>query len=459
MWPRRAESLDWNHSTEYRLLQEENLQAAKFKPEDRPLYRTLDMEAFAGEVNSENGDRDGKFQHTNDDAKPADAAAFSNVPSKFPPHRLINGIIELSGYLASSSYIVSLGGPPLPDLKYGVIVVPAGDEELLFVGYGDDAVMPVDLRERVYAKSKAAQKEQLQEHRQKIEDEIAKIVSGVGVEPELDDDDHRFYRRRWLERRGQPMDQADEDPESGPVEESHAVDNTSEYDKQSKPVTPSSNGSLQKQRAHDLPSFDRPQSPVPGVGRDADQADGELNGAASEQRRAAEQVQSANGDTKPENTAPTEPEELPRISKSSDDSCLKIRKEDEQRKQALNTANQEEDGKRNGASRIATISTPTTLESPTAKSPLSAEATQALELILKGQRKRRGARRVLGPLLSGRHASNRSKTTGKPAARQAFFLELAAALTGLARGELSENPGVDPRLWEAVQSDLALKAV
>lgn len=39
---------------------------------------------------------------------------------------------EIAAYLANASYVVALGGPPLADLKYGIIVVPAGEESLLF---------------------------------------------------------------------------------------------------------------------------------------------------------------------------------------------------------------------------------------------------------------------------------------------------------------------------------------
>ncbi len=39
---------------------------------------------------------------------------------------------EIAAYLANASYVVSLGGPLLADLKYGVIIVPSGEEPLLF---------------------------------------------------------------------------------------------------------------------------------------------------------------------------------------------------------------------------------------------------------------------------------------------------------------------------------------
>lgn len=47
---------------------------------------------------------------------------------------------EIAAYLANASYVASLGGPPLADLKYGIIIVPAGEELLLF-GRAPDFVM------------------------------------------------------------------------------------------------------------------------------------------------------------------------------------------------------------------------------------------------------------------------------------------------------------------------------
>lgn len=41
---------------------------------------------------------------------------------------------EIAAYLASASYVTCLGGPPLANLKYGIIIVPAGEEKLLFGG-------------------------------------------------------------------------------------------------------------------------------------------------------------------------------------------------------------------------------------------------------------------------------------------------------------------------------------
>jgi hypothetical protein len=48
-----------------------------------------------------------------------------------PPHRVVDSFTEVSAYLASATYVASLCGPPLRDMAYGVIIVPAGEEALL----------------------------------------------------------------------------------------------------------------------------------------------------------------------------------------------------------------------------------------------------------------------------------------------------------------------------------------
>ncbi|KAK3991466.1 hypothetical protein QBC44DRAFT_392989 [Cladorrhinum sp. PSN332] len=53
-------------------------------------------------------------------------------PVNFPAYHCTQNMNEIAAYLANASYVVSLGGPPLGDLKYGIIVVPAGEERLLF---------------------------------------------------------------------------------------------------------------------------------------------------------------------------------------------------------------------------------------------------------------------------------------------------------------------------------------
>jgi hypothetical protein len=53
-------------------------------------------------------------------------------PANFPAYHSTQNMNEIAAYLANASYVVALGGPPLADLKYGIVIVPAGEEGLLF---------------------------------------------------------------------------------------------------------------------------------------------------------------------------------------------------------------------------------------------------------------------------------------------------------------------------------------
>ncbi len=64
-------------------------------------------------------------------AKSTDLPDLSSL-ADFPRYRKIQSKTEIAAYLANASYVVSLGGPPLADLEYGVIIVPAGTEIELF---------------------------------------------------------------------------------------------------------------------------------------------------------------------------------------------------------------------------------------------------------------------------------------------------------------------------------------
>ena len=173
-----ASESDWDHEKERGLLEEEMLAAARLQPK---RCQTFDIKAVSAE--------------SSDKTEQSPATSTTKVPNGLPPHYSVSGVVELSSYLASSSYIVSLGGPPAADLKYGIIIVPHGDEELLFTGYGDHAALPVTVEDEIRAKSAAMNAE---EFRQYLEAEQAQ---GTSSEPDLDDDDREFYRRRWLARR------------------------------------------------------------------------------------------------------------------------------------------------------------------------------------------------------------------------------------------------------------------
>ncbi|ROV90543.1 hypothetical protein VSDG_07428 [Cytospora chrysosperma] len=61
---------------------------------------------------------------------PTDVASL--FPPEFPRFQSVQNVNDIGAYLANASYIVSVGGPPVSDLRYGVILVPLGEERLLF---------------------------------------------------------------------------------------------------------------------------------------------------------------------------------------------------------------------------------------------------------------------------------------------------------------------------------------
>lgn len=63
----------------------------------------------------------------------------SLFPPEFPRFQSVQNVNDIGAYLANASYIVSVGGPPVSDLKYGVILVPLGEERLLFGKQPDNA--------------------------------------------------------------------------------------------------------------------------------------------------------------------------------------------------------------------------------------------------------------------------------------------------------------------------------
>ncbi|KUI61128.1 hypothetical protein VP1G_08322 [Cytospora mali] len=71
-------------------------------------------------------------------AHSADVASL--FPPEFPRFQSVQNVNDIGAYLANASYIVSVGGPPVSDLKYGVILVPVGEERLLFGKQPDNEV-------------------------------------------------------------------------------------------------------------------------------------------------------------------------------------------------------------------------------------------------------------------------------------------------------------------------------
>lgn len=70
-------------------------------------------------------------------------------PSNFPAYHSTQNMNEIAAYLANASYVAALGGPPLADLKYGIIIVPAGEESLLF-GRSPDFEISKEFRDAVH---------------------------------------------------------------------------------------------------------------------------------------------------------------------------------------------------------------------------------------------------------------------------------------------------------------------
>ncbi|KAM3500695.1 hypothetical protein MY11210_009477 [Beauveria gryllotalpidicola] len=83
----------------------------------------LDMGAF-----SDAGSRGMASQSLPEEKQPEKDAVPTWLPGR---HQRIDSAKVLAQYVATSDYIVSLAGPPLPDMRYGVIIVPCGEEELL----------------------------------------------------------------------------------------------------------------------------------------------------------------------------------------------------------------------------------------------------------------------------------------------------------------------------------------
>ncbi len=62
------------------------------------------------------------------------------LPSQIPRFRASHSLNEMGAYMANASYMASLGGPPSADIKWGIIMVPAGEEQLLFSGQPGNGV-------------------------------------------------------------------------------------------------------------------------------------------------------------------------------------------------------------------------------------------------------------------------------------------------------------------------------
>lgn len=454
------------------------------KPVTRQLHHLCDMKVFSGGP-------------SNDPASETEGTSASAVPPGFPPHRAVDGAIELGGYLASSAYIVSLGGPPLPDLQYGIIIVQKGKESLLFAGHGNHAAMSPEHKEEVYAKSKAVEEE---ERREWWRQQLAEGPNADWQKEELDDDEIEFYHRRWLARLGRRAEagpsQLDDTDAVREYQEEHAAQLGFNTQKALVYTDPSTAASDQ----HDVRSVVRANSPVtvipvaegtvgpsklqlddrpehhessmPETAKDDGQVGAKPNSNhdAPMALRASGREERALGSPNSEAETETDNRIQPQVLDSPPPSRVPCASEHPQ--VVANT--------NNNNSQPRPAPSPLTLRDSISinnRSPLSPEAGQALETLLreetaqrkkqkkknKGSRVRRDA--VVKTLLP-RRLGSRTDDSGAgrglggqqghavPTTR-GVLLELAGALTSLARDEVEQNPGIDPRVWKAAGKVLA----
>jgi hypothetical protein len=84
------------------------------------------------------------------------------LPEHFPAFHCTHRMNDIGAYLANTSYVVSICGPPTAELKYGVIVYPAGEERMLF-GQGPYFSMDQEFYDRI-ADANSAYSEALRMH-------------------------------------------------------------------------------------------------------------------------------------------------------------------------------------------------------------------------------------------------------------------------------------------------------
>lgn len=192
---------NWKGEREYEDLQQElkevtkrNLDIHPYK--NKPLSNSQDFLSEAGTTLSQLAWDD--TEHPSK-SKPNHAEFLSHLP----PHTAVNGFGELGVYMSQAKYVISLGGSPLPDLKYGIIIVPVGGESLLFTGYGDHADMPSEFRAEIHAKSKVVRKQVFDKEMKMCGSYVPRV--GRGIEdfrlPPMDEPEKLFYAKRVRQRR------------------------------------------------------------------------------------------------------------------------------------------------------------------------------------------------------------------------------------------------------------------
>lgn len=192
---------NWKSEREYEDLQQElkevtkrNLDIHPYK--NKPLSNSQDLLSEAGTALSQLAWDD--TEHPSK-SKPNHAEFLSHLP----PYTAVNGVGELGVYMSQAKYVISLGGSPLPDLKYGIIIVQAGDESLLFTGYGDHADMTSEFRAEIHGKSKVVRKQVFDEEIKMCGSYVPRV--GRGIEdfrlPPMDEPQKLFYVERVRQRR------------------------------------------------------------------------------------------------------------------------------------------------------------------------------------------------------------------------------------------------------------------
>ncbi len=79
----------------------------------------------------------------------------SVFPHGFPRYTRVSNFHEIGVYLANAQYVISLGGHALKDMKYGIIVVPSGEEKLLLASQAEEIITSDFLDDVKWASNKA----------------------------------------------------------------------------------------------------------------------------------------------------------------------------------------------------------------------------------------------------------------------------------------------------------------
>lgn len=80
-----------------------------------------------GQYEAEQANPSGFGQRADEDQQDLNSV----FPDGLPRYRQVSNFHEIGAYLANANHDVSLGGPALKDMSYGIIVVPAGEEKTL----------------------------------------------------------------------------------------------------------------------------------------------------------------------------------------------------------------------------------------------------------------------------------------------------------------------------------------